>query len=148
MREDGAYFGKSSRGWFFGFQLHLLRHINGRILNAVILPGNWDELDAVPVLASVTQGGLLLGDLGYRGPRIKDLLIDEFGLLLLTRADAPDRRQRKLLSQVRQAIETCFSQLWYKFLDRVFSRSWLGLWNSVRLKLLFFNLCHAGTIAH
>ena len=145
LREEGAYFGKTSRGWFFGFQLHLLRHCGGRILNAVLLPANWDEHDAELLLAEATAGGVVLGDLGYRGEASRDRLLEEADLLLLTRADAPERK--RLLSQIRQAIETCFSQLWYKFIDRVFSRSWHGLWNTVRLKLLFYNLCHAGVVS-
>src|SRR3546814_5094788 len=41
-------------------------------------------------------------------------------------------------------LETTFSQLWNKFIDRIFSRSWQGLWNSIKLKLLYYNLRHAG----
>src|SRR3982750_4861838 len=40
LREDGAYWGKTSKGWFFGFKLHVLRHIEGRIVNLVLTPGN------------------------------------------------------------------------------------------------------------
>jgi hypothetical protein len=32
LRDEGAYFGKTSKGRFFGFKLHLLRHIDGRVL--------------------------------------------------------------------------------------------------------------------
>jgi hypothetical protein len=64
---------------------------------------------------------------------------------MLIRADATDRK--KLLSQIRQQIETTFSQLRLKFIDRVFSRSWLGLWNTLQLKVLFYNLCHAHVIS-
>src|SRR4051794_32224366 len=28
LREDGAYWGKTSKGWFFGFKLHVLCHID------------------------------------------------------------------------------------------------------------------------
>ena len=66
-------------------------------------------------------------------------------MLLLTRADAP--QHKFLLSQVRQAVETTFSQLWYKFIDRIFSRSWQGLWNTIKLKEIYYNLCHAGAIS-
>jgi len=38
-REDGAWFGKTSKGWFCGFKLHVLRHIDGRIVNLVLTPG-------------------------------------------------------------------------------------------------------------
>src|SRR3954465_11697445 len=68
-------------------------------------------------------------------------------------ADDPLRRclkcpnSRPLLAHVRQAVETSFSQLWYKFLDRVFSRSWRGLWNTVQLKFLHYNLRHAGVLS-
>ena len=41
LREEGAWFGKTSKGWFFGFKLHVLRHIDGRIVNLVLTPGNW-----------------------------------------------------------------------------------------------------------
>lgn len=63
-------------------------------------------------------------------------------LLLITRRDVPEKRE--LLSSVRQGIETLFSQLWHKFIDRVFSRSWQGLWNTIKLKLLSYNLRHCG----
>src|SRR6266511_4110878 len=64
---------------------------------------------------------------------VSDLLIEEADMLMLTRADATDRK--KLLSQIRQQVETTFSQLWLKFIDRVFSRSWLGLWNTLQPRL-------------
>jgi hypothetical protein len=51
------------------------------------------------------------------------------------------------LAQVRQAIETSFSQLWYKFLDRVFSRSWRGWWNTIQLKVIHYNLYQAGILS-
>ena len=60
-------------------------------------------------------------------------------MLLLSRAEAPG--QKFLLSRVRQGIETTLSQLWYKFIDRVFSRSWQGLWNTIQLKVIHYDLC-------
>jgi hypothetical protein len=144
LREDGARFGKSSKGWFFGFKLHALRHISGRFLNIVLLPANYDDRDPLLVLSEATDGGVLLGDLGYRGKPAR-ATAEEAELLLITRQDAPERKF--LLSQVRQAIETSFSQLWHQFIDRVFSRSWNGLWNTVKLKVLFYNIRHAGVVS-
>jgi hypothetical protein len=145
LREDGAWWGKTSKGWFFGFQLHVLRHIDGRIVNVILTPGNWD--DPAPVLALLwgVKGGVTLGDLGYRGKQRAQEWAEEADMLVLTRADAPDRKF--LLAQVRQAIETSLSQLWYRFLDRIFSRSWRGLWNTVQLKLIHYNLLHAGVLS-
>jgi hypothetical protein len=36
---------------------------------------------------------------------------------------------------------------WFKFIDRVFSSSWLGLWNTLQLKVLFYNLRLAGVVS-
>src|SRR3954465_10553376 len=145
LREDGAYWGKTSKGWFFGFKLHALRHINGRIVNLILTPGNWDDRAPVLALLEGVEGGVTLGDLGYRGKQRAEEWGEEVGMLVLTGADAPEKKF--LLAQVRQAIETSFSQLWYKFLDRIFSRSCRGLWNTVQLKLIHYNLRHAGLLS-
>jgi IS5 family transposase len=145
LREDGAYWGKTSKGWFFGFKLHILRHIEGRIVNLVLTPGNWDDRAPVLALLDGVDGGITLGDLGYRGKQRVEEWAEEADMFVLTRADAPEKK--RLLAQVRQAIETSFSQLWYRFLDRVFSRSWRGLWNTVQLKVLHYNLRHAGLLS-
>jgi transposase len=144
LRDEGAYFGKTSKGWFFGFKLHLLRHISGRVLNIILTPGNWDDRDPALVLVQNVDGGVALGDLGYRGPECARTLAEEAEMLLITRDQVPTHRF--VLSQVRQGIETTFSQLWWKFVDRVFSRSWRGLWNTIQLKVLFYNLVHAGVL--
>jgi Transposase DDE domain len=145
LREDGAYWGKTSKGWFFGFKLPVLRHIEGRIVNAVLTPGNWDERAPALTLLLGVAGGITLGDLGCRGKARAEEWSEEAEMLVLTRADAPEKKH--LLAQVRQGIETSFSQLWHRFIDRVFSRSWRGLWNTVQLKLIHYNLCHAGVLS-
>ena len=91
------------------------------------------------------EGGVTLGDLGYRGQQRAAEWAEEAGMLVLTRADAPEKKC--LLAQVRQGIETSFSQWWYKFLDRVFSRSWRGLWNTIQLKVIYYNLRQAGFLS-
>jgi len=145
LREDGARFGKTSKGWFFGFKLHALRDIAGRFLNIILTPGAVDDREALLALSEGTDGGVMLGDLGYRGNPAANLLAEEAEVLLITRRDAP--RHKFLLSQVRQAIETSFSQLWHQFIDRAFSRSWNGLWNTIKLKVLFYNIRHAGVVS-
>ena len=145
LRDEGAYFGKSSQGWFFGFKLHLLRHGGGRVLNVILPPGNWDDRAPALALVQAVDGGVTLGDLGYRGPECAADLAAEAAMLVLTRDQAP--AHRFVLSQVRQLGETTFSQLWWKFVDRVFSRSWHGLWNTIQLKGLYYNLRHAGLVS-
>ena len=145
LREDGAYWGKTSQGWFFGFQLHVLRHIEGRIVNLVLTPGNGDGRAPVLTLLDGVDGGITRGDLGYRGQQRVEEWAEEADRFVLTRAEAPEKKG--LLAPVRQAIETSFSQLWYRFLDRIFSRSWRGLWNTVQLKVLQYHLRHVGLLS-
>ena len=145
LREDGAYWGQTSKGWFFGFRLHVLRHIEGRIVTVVLTPGNWDERAPALTLWLGVAGGVTLGDLGYRGKARAEEWSEEAEMLVLTRADAPEKKH--LLAPVRQGIETSFSQLWHRFVDRVYSRSWRGLWNTVQLKLIHYNLCQAGVLS-
>ena len=112
-------------------------------MNLVLTPGNWDDRAPVLALLAAVNGGVTLGDLGYRGKQRAEEGAEAADMLVLTRAETPEKKY--VLAQGRQAIETSFSQLWYKFIDRVFSRSWRGLWNTVQLKLIHYNLCHAGS---
>ena len=149
LREEGAYFGKTSKGWFFGFKLHLLTSARGHILGALLTPANTDDRDPALALCWTTAGGAVLGDLGYRGDDVTASLFEEAEVLLLTPADGGARRspRRALLSSVRERVETTLSQLWSRFVDRVFSRSWVGLWTTIKLKLLHYNLVHAGLLS-
>jgi transposase len=145
LRGDRAYFGKGTKGWFFGFKLHLVRDHYGRLLNAILTPANDDDGGVALSLMADLPGSVTLADLGYRGWPVKEQIGEETGILLLTRADLPEKRE--LISTLRQGIETTFSQLWNQFIDRVYSRSWLGLWNSIQLKLLSYQLRHSGFLA-
>ncbi len=154
LREDGAYFGKSSTGWFFGFKLHALVHHSGLIVSALLTPANFDEREAALALALSVDGGILLGDLGYRsqGDWLAETLAEEADMLLIHPADAGDKTdaggmanpKRALVSSVRERVETSLSGLWDRFIDRNLSRSWQGLWSTLKLKMLHFNLCQAG----
>ena len=66
LHEEGASFGKSTTGWFFGFKLHALVHHSGLIVSALLTPASFDEREAALTLALSVDGGLVLGDLGYR----------------------------------------------------------------------------------
>jgi hypothetical protein len=144
-REDGAYWGQTSPGWFLGFKRHVRRPIDGRMVKLVLTPGNWDDRAPVLALRDGVEGGGRRGDLGDRGKQRAAEGAEEAGMLVLTRAEAPE--QKPLLAQVRQAVETSFSQLWYQFLDRVFSRSWRGWWNTVPRKVIHYHLCQAGVLS-
>jgi transposase len=147
LREDGAYFGKTSAGWFFGFKAHVLVHRSGMILAVILTPGNWADVTVAPALALSVAGGIGLADLAYQGADWAQVLAEEAQLLLLTPASvAKASRERALISSIRERIETTFSALWGRFIDRVLSRSWEGLWSTIKLKMLHYNLCQAGLI--
>jgi len=145
LRDAGAYCGKTRTGWFFGFKLPGLRPVSGRVLHLVLTPGNGDDREPALALVETVDGGVTLGDLGSRGPECRGRLAEEAERLRITRAQAPTHTST--LSHVRQGIETTFSQLWQKFVDRVFSRSWHGLWSTIQLKVLYYNLVHAGLVS-
>lgn len=144
LREDGAYFSKGTKGWFFGFKLHAIVNQHGLTVGALLTPANTDDRDAALALAWATEGGLCLADAGYCGEAVQDALLADADLLLLTTNAVGEKRA--LVCSLRERVETTFSQLWNRFVDRVFSRSWNGLWTTIKLKLLHLNLCLNGII--
>jgi IS5 family transposase len=148
LRQEGAYWGKNKAGWYFGYKLHVLAHSDGTILCAFLTPANWDDREVVAALAEGLEGeSILLADLGYRDAReLEPLLWEHYGVVLVTPSHAPKAAQRALVSSVRERIETLFSCLWQRFVDRVFSRSFDGLWSAIKVKMLHYNLCRAGIL--
>jgi hypothetical protein len=128
----------------FGFKLHAIIDIDGRILYAILLPANLQDRFAAEALASMVDGGVGRGDHGYLGTQFKDELAEVTDLLMITPRDAGTHKC--LISTIRERIETVFSQLWARFIDRIHSRSWIGLWNTVKLKLRHNNLVTSGLL--
>lgn len=144
LRADGAYFGKNAYGWYFGFKLHVIVHHTGAVLSAVLTPANHNDRDPALALSLSVPGGIALADSGYCGLETAQTLLEEAQLLLITPGDAGQKKV--LISSLRERVETSFSSLWAHFIDRVYSRSWEGLWSTIKLKLAYFNLCLAGAI--
>ena len=145
LRDDGAYFGKTSAGWFFGFKLHVLLNIEGRIVAAALTPANVADRETSVWLASAADGGILAADQAYGRDETCEAVEREAEMVVLTRKRA--RPKKGLMSRVRQPIETFFAKLCHRFIDKVYSRSWRGLWSTIKLKLLAYNLCHAGLLS-
>jgi hypothetical protein len=145
LREDGAAFGKSTTGWFFGFKLHVITTHGGEVLCGALTPANINERDVAGALCEAVDGGIVLCDGGYRSAPLAAALAAEAEMLLITPQESG--RRRALVSSLRERVETTFSQLWTRFIDRVFSRSWHGLWNTIKLKMLHYNLCRAGLLS-
>lgn len=145
LRDQGAYFGKGTQGWHFGFKLHTITHQSGVILCAFLTPANWPDKDLAAALAQAVNGGILIADRAYQDDELEEWLREEADLILLTPKNCGEAH-RPLVSSLRERIETTFSQLCDRFVDRVRSRSFYGLWNTVKLKMLHLNLCNAGLL--
>ena len=149
LRDEGAYFGKGTKGWFFGFKLHVVTTRTGQILGAVLLPTSLDDRAGAEMLVSVLdEGSLCIADLGYRGIAFQTQMLEEEGVLFLTRADIENPSLKITHSLVRERVEGVFSSLWERFATRVYSRSWNGLWNTLKLKMLDYKLCFAQIISY
>lgn len=145
LREEGATFSKASAGWYFGFCLHMLTDAEGRPLNAMLVPAYVGDRQVLPELASAVEANLVIADHGYSGRDFARELLEASGLLVCCTTDLV-KRERRPLSTMRQRIETTFSALCERFVDRVRARSFTGLWNSIRIKLLHHNMLLAGIL--
>ena len=77
-----AALGKTTKGWFYGFKLHLICNHDGELINCVISPGNTDDRAPLPVLTK-NMWGKLFGDKGYISQTIFEQLLTQ-GLQLVT----------------------------------------------------------------
>jgi IS5 family transposase len=85
--------GKSSRGWFYGFKLHLVINEQGEVLGLTLTPGNTDDRRPVAKLVRPLWGKLF-GDRGYLSQELFEQLWAQ-GLPLITKLKR--NRKNKLL---------------------------------------------------
>ena len=107
--------GKTSTGWFYGFQVHLVSNDRGELLGFCLTPGNVDDRRPVPHLAQRLYGKLF-GDKGYLSQPLLERLLEEHHVLLLTkrRKNMPNALMDptdKLLLRQRTLSETVNDQL-------------------------------------
>ena len=102
---------------------------------------------SVLALAQATDGGALLADRAYQTKELLAQFDEQADLRLITPRNGGEEKGA-LISRLRERIATTFSQLHDRFVDRVYSRCFHGLWNSVKLKVLHLNFCHAGLLSH
>jgi hypothetical protein len=60
-----------------------------------------DDRVPAPDLLMAADGGITIGDLGYRGKEFQDLLIEKAEMLMLTRADVSQRESALTISATR-----------------------------------------------
>ena len=73
--EDGVYFGKTKKGWFFGFKLSEIVIRLGRIIVAILTPFKSGDRDPAVVLVWGIDGILRLADSVYRGEKLRESLM-------------------------------------------------------------------------
>jgi len=108
--------GKTSTGWFFGFKLHLVINDRGELLNVQLTPGNVDDRKPVPKLVRKLFGKVY-GDKGYISQPLYDLLLQTFGVQLITKRKSnsknvlPMSLMDRILLRKRAIVESVIDQL-------------------------------------
>lgn len=113
-----AELGKTTKGWFFGWKLHVIVNEKGALVRVKLTPGNVDDR---AVVDQMTQGlqGLLFGDKGYICKKLF-LRLYKRGLKLVTGIKKNMKNQlvllhEKLFLRKRSLVETVFDYLKNKF---------------------------------
>ena len=110
--------GKSTKGWFFGFKLHLVTNEKGEIQGVKITKGNTDDRSPVQGITKRLTG-LLFGDKGYIKQELFEVL-HKRNLKLVAGIRKGMKNKllpifEKILLRKRSIIETVFSTLKYYF---------------------------------
>jgi len=109
-----AKLGKTTKGWFFGFKVHLICNARGELCAAHITAGNGDDRQPVDKM-TLNMQGKLFGDKGYIDQKLADKLLQR-GLQLITGTRKNMKSKLltlvdKLLLRKRSLIESTNNQL-------------------------------------
>lgn len=107
--------GKSSKGWFYGFKVHVLCDDGGSLLGVTITPGNIDERTQVKKLVGDITNAILVGDGGYIKKILQEELYRSNNVWFLTGVKKIMKKlmtkENHTLLKARQLIETVFGSL-------------------------------------
>lgn len=109
-----AGLGKSTKGWFLGFKLHLVCDPQGQFLAGHITPGNVDDRKPLFKMLQFFKGKLV-GDKGYISKKLTQQLLNQ-GIQLITGIKNNMKNKfislaDKILLKKRVLIESVFNQL-------------------------------------
>lgn len=126
---------------FFGFRVHLLITLDGVITNFALAPANAHDTTLAPEVLEGASQVLVLGDKAYGNDVLaRELARHNSRLVALRRKgypNPPPERLAKLISSVRQLVETVGSQLHQVFhLERNLAKGTWGIKTRVIGKLL------------
>jgi Transposase DDE domain len=134
---------KSTMGWFYGFRLHLVCDVHGRILAWRITTAAFDERKGLALIWE-DLSGLVVADAGYLGYNWQ-VAASELGLTLMT---AVKKNMKKLMTKwqhqllkARQRVETVYSVLKLRMgLETTLPRSVMGFFAHYVWCLLAYQL--------
>jgi len=114
-----AKIGKSTKGWFFGFKLHIVIDTKGNLMSVKMTKGNADDRSVVLQMTD-DMTGLLFGDKGYISRELFLKLLAR-GLKLVTGIKSNMKNMlmnwnEKILLRKRSLVETVFDYLKNKFM--------------------------------
>lgn len=140
---------KSTMGWYYGFKLHLVCDLKGRILAWRITTATIDDRKGLSLIWEELTG-MIVADAGYLGSNWQEVAQD-LGLKLLT---GVKKIMKKLMSRweyfllkARQCIETVFSVLKLRLgLETSLPRSPMGYFVHYTWCLLAYQLRRMGQI--
>ena len=135
----------SKKEKYFGFKVHVVTNLDGNPYDYVLTPANIDDRDAVFELANLVDIDILFGDKGYIGNFVEELKKEKgIKLYALQRSNSKTPLPvefRNTISHLRRRIESTFNQLNEHFnIERVRSKTLLGLQTSLEIRFLCFNL--------
>jgi hypothetical protein len=121
---------KSTTGWFYGFNLHLVINDKGELMAFKLTAGNVDDRIPVPNLVK-NLIGKLVGDKGYISQELFDNLLQQ-GLRLITKIKKNMKNKLmslfdKLLLRKRAVIESVNDQL--KNISQIEHTRHRSIWN-------------------
>lgn len=109
-----ATIGKTTKGWFFGFKLHIIIDAKGNLMSAKLTKGNVDDRSVVPQMTA-DMHGFLFADKGYISRELFLRLLAR-GLKLITGIKHNMKNilmtfEEKVLLRKRSLVETVFDYL-------------------------------------
>lgn len=139
-----AELGKTTKGWFFGFKLHVIVDEKGNLMRVKLTKGNVDDRHVVP---EMTQGmtGLLFADRGYISQELF-LKLFKRGLKLVTGLKKNMKNKlmigyEKIMLRKRSLIETVFDYLKNKLmLEHTRHRSFTNMLVHIISTLIVYQL--------
>ncbi len=110
--------GKGSKGWFYGFRIHILCDDGGNLLGVKITPGNVDERTQVKKLVGDIMDATLVGDTGYLKKILGEELYRSNNVWFLTGVKKVMQKlmtkEQHSLLKARQLVETVIGSLKFR----------------------------------